>query len=147
MSAPLVSHAPPGGDRSLDRPGFVTGAPKILLRLEGAAVLCAASAAYAQSGGGWGLFALLFFAPDVSMLGYLLGPKVGSVLYNSAHFYALPLILGGVGVVAAQPALVGPALIWIAHIGFDRLMGYGLKYQTGFAQTHLGALGFAKRPA
>ena len=124
--------------------GFVTAAPKAILRLEGAAVLAAASAAYAQVGTGWALFALLFLVPDLSMFGYLLGRRIGAAAYNLGHSYVLPVILAAASYLPSQHHLLGPALIWVAHIGFDRLLGYGLKYPTAFGHTHLGVVGKRK---
>jgi len=119
--------------------GTVTGAPKIILQLEAAAVLAAAVMAYAWSGGGWLMFVLLFLVPDVSMLGYLGGRRLGAAIYNLAHTYALPAALAAYGLYQSQPRVLDVALIWIAHIGFDRLLGFGLKYQTAFRHTHLSA--------
>jgi hypothetical protein len=112
--------------------------------LEGGVVLAAAVAAYADWGAGWGLFALMFLVPDVSMLGYLRGPRVGAACYNAGHSYLGPAALGAVGVLAAQPVATALALIWVAHIGFDRMLGYGLKHAAGFGFTHLGAVGSAR---
>ncbi len=111
--------------------------PKWLLHVEGAAALLAAGMLYRQSQGGWLLFSLLFLVPDVFMLGYLFGQKMGAILYNLAHTYTLPLLW------LAMVWLNGPlwcrwaGLIWIAHIGWDRLLGYGLKYENSFKETHL----------
>ena len=127
--------------------GFVTAAPKAILRLEGATVLAAALAAYAQVGTGWALFALLFLVPDVSMLGYLLGRRIGAAAYNLGHSYVLPLILAASSYLPAQHHLLALALIWVAHIGLDRLLGYGLKYATAFGHTHLGMVGTLKGQA
>ena len=101
----------------------------------------AASAAYALVGSGWAFFALLFLAPDLSMLGYLGGRKVGAAAYNLGHSYILPTMLAACGVVMSQPILLSLSLIWVAHIGFDRMLGYGLKYATAFGHTHLGMVG------
>jgi hypothetical protein len=119
--------------------GTVTGAPKIILQVEATGVLAAAVIAYAWNGGGWLMFALLFLAPDISMLGYLGGRRLGAGFYNLAHTYALPAALAAYGLYQAQPLALDIALIWIAHIGFDRLLGFGLKYQTAFRHTHLSA--------
>jgi hypothetical protein len=83
------------------------------------------------------MFLLLLLAPDLSMLGYLMNPQVGSVVYNLAHTYVVPLTLAGIGLFASSPLCVLLALIWVAHIGMDRLLGYGLKYPTAFTDTHL----------
>jgi hypothetical protein len=85
------------------------------------------------------VFAVLFFAPDVSFAGYLAGPRVGAALYNVAHSYVAPLALATTLLaLGAGPNLV---LVWAAHIGFDRALGYGLKYPSGFGDTHLGRIG------
>ncbi len=111
--------------------------PGRLVRIEGLAVLAAALALYFEAGHGWLLLVVLFLAPDVSMLGYLAGPRVGSASYNAAHTHAAPVALAVIGVVAASDLAVQLGLIWLAHIGADRLLGYGLKYPTGFKDTHI----------
>jgi len=121
--------------------GSVTGGVRLLLRLEGLSLLLVGLFAYAEFGGGWGVFALFFFAPDLSFLGYLAGPRVGAASYNSAHS-----LIGALGVLAAGiflsvPAAVAAGIIWAAHIGFDRALGYGLKYSSGFGFTHMGKIG------
>ena len=75
------------------------------------------------------------------MLAYLRDPRFGAAAYNVAHAYALALPLALFGFLAGRPAVLAVALIWIAHIGFDRALGYGLKYPTGFGDTHLGRIG------
>jgi hypothetical protein len=111
------------------------------LRLEGAAALAVSLALYAAHGGGWVLAAVLFLAPDLSMIGYAGGRRVGALAYNVFHTYALPLPLAAAAWILGQPLLLSIALIWSAHIGFDRLLGYGLKADTGFRDTHLGQIG------
>jgi len=118
-----------------------------ILRLEGAVVLAAAAAAYAQLGSGWTWFALLSLVPDLSMLGYFAGPRIGAVTYNLAHSTMLPAALAACGIALSLPLPPALALIWIAHIGFDRMLGYGLKYGTAFGHTHLGAVGKLKARA
>ncbi|HWH06226.1 MAG TPA: DUF4260 domain-containing protein [Gaiellaceae bacterium] len=111
--------------------------PRALLRLEGAAVAAGAVALYFHLGHGWLLLVVLALAPDLAMLGYLAGPRAGSVAYDLAHTSALPVALGLAGVLGDIPLAVQLALIWVAHIGLDRALGYGLKYPTGFKDTHL----------
>ena len=123
--------------------GFVLGSVRALLRLEGFAALAAAAAIYAQAGFSWPAFALFFLAPDLAMLGYLAGPRAGAVAYNLAHTYTFGLALTVAGFFSGVPAAMAGGLIWIAHIGFDRALGYGLKYPTGFGDTHLGRIGRA----
>lgn len=120
--------------------GFVVGAVRTVLRLEGLTVLTLALAAYATSHVSWWEFAALFLAPDLSFLGYLVNPRVGGLTYNTLHSYIAPLLLGLAANLAGAPFLVPLAVIWIAHIGFDRSLGYGLKYASAFGDTHLGSL-------
>jgi hypothetical protein len=117
--------------------GAVTGALNLILRAEGLAVLVAAVWAYALTGAGWTLLAALILAPDLSMLGYLAGPRAGAAAYNLGHAYLGPLALLALGHLGALPLLTALGLIWAAHIGLDRMLGYGLKYPSGFKATHL----------
>jgi hypothetical protein len=111
--------------------------PPILLRLEGAIILALSVLLYGLNGANWLLFVLLFLVPDLSMLGYLSGPRTGAVSYNFLHTYVLPGLLTAFGLLTGSPLLVSLALVWFAHIGFDRMVGYGLKYPTGFFDTHM----------
>jgi len=121
--------------------GETTGAVRVVLRLEGLCVLIAASVAYSKFGFGWGMFALFFLTPDISFFGYLAGSKVGAVSYNLAHSYIGAVTCLAAGVVVPAPTILCIGLIWSAHIGFDRALGYGLKYPDGFGFTHLGRIG------
>jgi hypothetical protein len=109
----------------------------LLLHLEGAALLAAATAAFFVLGGTWWVFLLLLFAPDLGMLGYLAGPRTGAQVYDAVHTTVAPLALLGLSLLAGAPFVTGLALIWLAHIGMDRAVGYGLKYATGFHDNHL----------
>jgi hypothetical protein len=111
--------------------------PAALLRTEGIALLALSVLLYRVNGGSWLLFGALLFAPDLSMLGYLAGPKVGAAIYNAFHTYAMPAVLGALGMLFASPLAIVVSLIWFAHIGVDRAVGYGLKYPTSFKDTHL----------
>ena len=121
----------------------VNGVPRIVLRAEGAALLIVAASLYAKVGGSWWLFAGLFLAPDLSFLGYLGGARAGAIVYNAAHTLVGPLLFATAGLLLPANVLIPLALIWAAHIGFDRLLGYGLKYAEGFGFTHLGRVGRA----
>ena len=114
---------------------------KTLLKLEWLAVLAAALVAYAMSGYSWWLFALLILAPDLSMLGYLGGPVIGAIAYNTVHTLIAPGALALAAWLLASPLAMALALILLAHIAADRALGYGLKYTSGFKDTHLGAIG------
>lgn len=125
----------------------VAGGVRTTLRLEGLALLIAAGVMYEKSGFGWGVFALFFLAPDLSFLGYLAGDRIGAVAYNAAHSTIGALTLFSAGLLLVSPPLEVAALIWCAHIGFDRALGYGLKYSAGFGFTHLGRIGRRERAA
>lgn len=117
--------------------GVVTGAPARLLRLEGAALLAGSLLAYTTTGQPWWLLPLTFLFPDLSALGYLAGTKVGARSYNLAHITPLPGVLIAVGWQQNASLAVALGLVWLAHIGFDRISGYGLKYGDNFQHTHL----------
>ena len=122
-------------------PGVATGNVRVLLRLEGLAVAAVSVVLYARSGASWWLFAGLWLAPDLSILGYLSRPCRGARLYNAFHTYIVPATLAVIALLLRRTSLLPFALIWINHIGVDRMLGYGLKYPEGFGWTHLGKLG------
>ena len=121
--------------------GAVTGSVSTLLRLEGLVAAVASAVLYTRTGASWWLFAVLWLTPDLSMLAYLKRPCLGARYYNAAHTYLLPGVLGLLGLLLHANVLWPIALIWVNHIGVDRLLGYGLKYSDGFGFTHLGRLG------
>ncbi|MCG7392105.1 DUF4260 domain-containing protein [Microvirga sp. ACRRW] len=125
----------------------VAGMPRLLLRLEGLALFVLGTWFFAQTEQSWVLFAVLFFSPDLSFAGYMAGPKAGAAIYNAAHTTLGPALLTGIGLALNASLLLGLAAIWAAHIGFDRMVGYGLKYETAFNDTHLGRIGRNKAEA
>lgn len=124
-----------------DSVGTTTGGVRALLSVEGLIALGCAFVLYSHTGRSWGLFAALFLAPDPAMLGNLAGPRIGAVADNAVHSYIAPLIVAvatrGEGLAHAL------ALIAVAHVGFERMLGYGLKYTSAFMRTHLGRIGRA----
>jgi Domain of unknown function (DUF4260) len=121
--------------------GAVTGGLRTLLRLEGLTLFAGMTLLYAVWGGAWWVYFILFLVPDISFAAYLAGPRIGAVIYNAAHSYMVPMILMVTGFGTASPLTLSIAMIWLAHIGIDRALGYGLKYRAGFGYTHLGRLG------
>lgn len=111
--------------------------PRALLHAEGAAVFVAATVLYFRGDHPWWLYLLLALAPDFSMVAYAGGTRIGALGYDAAHTYVVPVALGAGGLLADTGTLVAVALIWLAHIGVDRAVGYGLKYETRFQDTHL----------
>jgi hypothetical protein len=128
--------------------GAVTGGLRTLLRIEGLALFGAATAFYWASGAPWWLFGALLLAPDLSFARYLAGPRFGALAYNALHVTVGPLLLAVASLLMSWPLPGSVALIWLAHIGIDRALGYGLKYPAGFRFTHLGRTGpAAKSPS
>jgi hypothetical protein len=132
---------PMAGQASRLEAGAATGGVKVLLRLEGLTLFASMTGLYSIGGGSWWLFAVLFFVPDVSFAAYLAGREAGAFIYNVAHSYLAPVALMTVGFVATDSLVLSIAMIWLAHIGLDRALGYGLKYEAGFSFTHLGRIG------
>ncbi|KKB42049.1 DUF4260 domain-containing protein [Bacillus thermotolerans] len=110
---------------------------KMMLHTEGLAVLVLSVYLYAVNEYSWGMFFLLLLAPDISMIGYLVNNEVGAKCYNMFHTYSLPITMIIVGLLLSYPLVSAVGLIWSAHIGMDRAIGYGLKYSTHFKDTHL----------
>lgn len=90
---------------------------------------------------GWGWYALLFFAPDLSMLGYLASPRLGAWTYNLVHHKGLAVALYVLGYLLINPALMFAGALLLGHSSFDRVFGYGLKHEDAFQNTHLGRIG------
>ncbi|WP_370400996.1 DUF4260 domain-containing protein [Sulfitobacter sp. JB4-11] len=107
------------------------------LQAEGLALGLGALIAFGMTGGSWLMFALLILVPDLAMLGYLAGKRAGALSYNLAHSTLIPWALLGLAYWTASPLMIHLGLIWMAHIGLDRAIGYGLKYASGFKDTHL----------
>jgi hypothetical protein len=117
--------------------------PKVLHQLEGLTALGICAALYSQYGEGWLLAVALFFAPDLALLTYAFSGTVGNSIYNMAHTYTLPAILASIGVLMPQPLLWSIALIWAAHIGFDRMLGLGLRSPGSLNYAQLRRVGRA----
>lgn len=115
------------------------------LRIEHAAMALAALVAYQLTGASWWLFAALILVPDVSMAGYLVNPRVGAWCYNAVHSWIAPAALWLASLAGGWPLLTQVAIILAAHIAIDRMLGYGLKRESGFHDTHLGPIGPARR--
>ncbi|RZK63265.1 MAG: DUF4260 family protein [Hymenobacter sp.] len=114
---------------------------KTLLKSDELASLLLAVLVLAQLPYAWWWLPALFLVPDLSMLGYLAGPRLGAWCYNLAHHKLLALALGAAGYLLGYPALVLAGTVLLFHISFDRLLGYGFKHETGFKYTHLEPAG------
>ena len=117
---------------------------KRLLQVEGLALLAASLVAFSTLNASWWMYLALFFVPDIAFVAYLAGPRVGAIAYNVLHSTIGPILLAGaawwLGFDILGQVCVATAVIWIGHVGFDRMLGYGLKYASGFKDTHLGKL-------
>lgn len=121
--------------------GTVVGTPRRWLRIEGATLAAGSLIAYSTTGHAWWLVLLTVLLPDVTMIGYLGGTRLGSSLYNLGHSTPIAATIVGVGWWQDKSLVLALSLVWLAHIGLDRLFGYGLKYKDHFQHTHLGRLG------
>jgi len=123
---------------------MVEGRMKRLLQAEGAALFTASLAGFSTLNASWWMYVILFITPDVAFVAYLAGPRVGAYAYNALHSTIGPIVLAGVawglGNDILAQVLIAVAVIWIGHVGFDRMLGYGLKYTSAFKDTHLGKL-------
>ena len=114
--------------------------PRLLLHLEGLALLAAAVFIYFAQGRPLWAFLVFLLAPDLSAIGYVFGPRVGGVVYNLGHIIVWPILLGLLGWRLGWSWATAAALIWLAHIGMDRMVGYGLKYPDEFKRTHFDSM-------
>ncbi|MFE4145007.1 DUF4260 domain-containing protein [Peribacillus sp. YIM B13472] len=113
---------------------------KKFLHIEGPMVLLAVIYIYSFYEFSWWIFLLLILSPDVSMLAYLVNDRIGAKVYNLFHTYTLSIFMLLLAIFLKSDALLMIGLIWTAHIGMDRLFGYGLKYTSSFKATHIQRL-------
>ncbi|MED0965812.1 DUF4260 domain-containing protein [Bacillus paramycoides] len=113
---------------------------KRIIHLEGLIVLLAAIYIYALCGFSWLLLIVLLFAPDLAMIAYAINSRIGAQIYNLFHTYIISILLVLIGVYFKLDTILMVGLIWTAHIGMDRMLGYGLKYETDFKDTHIQRL-------
>jgi hypothetical protein len=125
--------------------GFVRSWPKILLQVEGACIFGSTIWAYSRFDQSWWTFAGLLLLPDLGMVGYLANTSVGAAIYNSVHTETPPILLLCTSLARENKVGAGLALCWLAHIGMDRMLGFGLKYGSGFGHTHLNNFDSSER--
>ncbi len=119
---------------------YVVGRPRFLLRLEGVVLFIASLVLFSSTHQHWWWVPVLLLVPDVFMVGYVRSTETGGMLYNLGHTYFLPVLITLSAWRSDRPLLLAIGLIWLAHIGMDRALGYGLKYDDNFKHTHLGSL-------
>lgn len=124
----------------MDAPSIPTGTIRGLLRAEAAAVFVAGLALYGWLGGPWLAVIPLLLVPDLSMVGYLRSPRLGAITYNVVHNWVLGLGVLGLGLASGVTPVAVAGAVLIAHVGMDRMLGYGLKLSS-FGDTHLGRIG------
>lgn len=115
--------------------------PVTLQRLEGLVLFLGGIYAWIVLGGVWWLFLLLLLTPDISMVGYMVNARVGAAIYNLVHSYPFPALSLVLGLWLSIPVLTFAGILVLAHIGWDRMLGYGLKLPSSFQDTHLGRIG------
>ena len=124
---------------------MISGGPKLLLRMEGLVLFGTGLAAFLYLKQSVWIFAGLFLVPDLSMAAYFAGSKPGAIAYNIFHSTIGPMLLAIFGVLWSELFAQVVSCIWLAHIGLDRALGYGLKYASDFRDTHLGRIGRAAK--
>jgi len=122
-------------------PFFAVALMKSLLRIEELAEMLLALLVFAHLPYPWWVLPATFLLPDLSMLGYLAGPRVGAISYNLLHHKAVAIAVGVAGWLLGRPLLLLAGTVLLFHSALDRLLGYGFKYATGFRDTHLGRVG------
>ena len=124
-----------------ETPGMTTGAVRTWLRLEGLAAFAVGAALFGASGGNWLFLIPLLLLPDISAIGYVASPRIGTFTYNLLHNWVPGILTLGIGIWLASPTVILAAAVLIAHVGIDRAVGYGLKLPSSFHDTHLGRMG------
>lgn len=119
--------------------GVVVGWPRLWLVVEGLVLLVGSLIAFSTLNESWWLVPAAILAPDLAVIAYLGGTRVGAHIYNAVHATVLPAAVLGLGYLQDDPVVTALALVWLAHIGLDRLLGQGLKYDDRFPHTHLGS--------
>lgn len=114
---------------------------RLTLKFEELAMFLLGIFAFSRLDFAWWWFPVLFLAPDLSMFGYASGHKTGAFLYNLFHHKALAIGLWIFGFIYQHESIQLIAVILFAHSAFDRMLGFGLKYESGFKNTHLGKIG------
>ncbi len=115
--------------------------PNFLLRLEGAIIFMLSITIYYNQGYNWTTFWSFILIPDTAFLAYLINSNIGATAYNITHSKLLPSLLAIFAISTHNVFLISLSVVWFAHVGIDRFLGYGLKYPKGFKYTHLGILG------
>ncbi|KAG9408318.1 hypothetical protein AC1031_021560 [Aphanomyces cochlioides] len=114
------------------------GMVRVLLQLEGLAILIACLVAYNYLQGNWWIFVGGFFAGDLLSVGYAFGPALGCMVYNVSHTFVGPtLLLTTYLLLPDHVWILHATVIWASHLGWERSLGYGLRYPDGFTSTHI----------
>ena len=114
---------------------------KTILKIEELAQFVLGIFLFSQLDFAWWWFPVLLLTPDIGMLGYLINPKIGAFTYNIFHHKTIAIAIGLAGFYFDNPLLILIAVILFSHASFDRIFGYGLKFQDDFKNTHLGKIG------
>jgi len=114
---------------------------KSIIKLEELGLFLFGIYLFSQLNYAWWWFPVLLFIPDFSMIGYLFGSKSGAFLYNLFHHRGIAIVVYLLGINLSNDLIQLAGIILFVHVAMDRMMGYGLKYETGFKFTHLGEIG------
>lgn len=112
-----------------------------LLKLEEIAIFSLCVFLFNKLNFAWWWFPSLLLLPDIGMIGYAINPKIGAFTYNLLHHRLIAAIVAFYALTYGNEYGQLLAIILFAHISFDRILGYGLKYEDSFNNTHLGLIG------
>ena len=119
---------------------------KTLIKIEEAAQFALTVILFAKLPFAWWLYPALLLLPDLSMIGYAINTKTGAFTYNLVHHKAFAIVIGIAGLFLINNHLLLSGIVLFGHSSMDRVLGYGLKYATGFKLTHLGEMGARQKP-
>lgn len=117
---------------------------KTLIKVEEAAQFALSIFLFTQLPFALWVYPALLLVPDVSMIGYVMNPKIGAFFYNLFHHKAVAIVIGLLGFYLGNDFILLAGIILFGHSAMDRMFGYGLKFNTGFGDTHLGEIGNEK---
>jgi uncharacterized protein DUF4260 len=90
----------------------------------------------------WWLLVVFGIGPDLALIaGIAPGLAHGQLnpravpLYNAVHRYWVPIVMVAATIFTRSPESFAAGTAWIAHISFDRSLGFGLRTPEGFQRA------------
>lgn len=89
----------------------------------------------------WWVWFLVLVVFEISVVVYLVGLWIGVFVYNLMYFYVVLFLLMIFGVGFGVMLLIVVGGLWLVYIGILCVMGFGLKYLSGYCDIYLGCIG------